>query len=77
MSADLGFAGGVDFSSDGMKPIEACVEKRIGERYGLRVATMAELQRGAIRMAPSSRIVSPLSIGFSRICSAIMANSSG
>ena len=32
MSADLGFAGGVDFSSDGMQLIEACVEKHSGER---------------------------------------------
>ena len=34
-------------------------------------------QRGVIRIAPSRRIVSPLSIGFSRICTAVMANSSG
>ena len=32
-SEDLDFAGGVDFSSDAMQPIKACVEKHIGERY--------------------------------------------
>ena len=37
-SDGLDFAGGVDFSSDAMQPIKACVEKHIGERYGLRVA---------------------------------------
>lgn len=36
-SEDLDFAGGVDFSADSMEKIKACVEKRIGERFGLNV----------------------------------------
>jgi predicted nucleotidyltransferase component of viral defense system len=36
-SEDLGFAGGPDFSAEKMKRIKDCVEKRIGERFGLRV----------------------------------------
>ena len=36
-SEDLDFAGGVDFSAAGMERIKDCVEKRIGERFGLRV----------------------------------------
>lgn len=37
-SEDLDFAGGVDFSSQSMERIKACVEKRIGERFGLVVS---------------------------------------
>lgn len=36
-SEDLDFAGGVNFSSQSMQKIKACVEKRIGERFGLTV----------------------------------------
>lgn len=37
-SEDLDFAGGVNFSSESMERIKACVEKRIGERFGLVVS---------------------------------------
>jgi hypothetical protein len=37
-SEDLDFAGGKDFSADSMQKIKECVEKRIGERFGLKVA---------------------------------------
>jgi predicted nucleotidyltransferase component of viral defense system len=37
-SEDLDFAGGVDFSAEKMTKIASCVEKRIGERFGLDVA---------------------------------------
>src|ERR1700761_7165891 len=36
-SEDLDFAGGKDFSADSMQRIKECVEKRIGERFGLKV----------------------------------------
>lgn len=36
-SEDLDFAGGVNFSSRSMLKIKDCVERRIGERFGLRV----------------------------------------
>ena len=36
-SEDLDFAGGVDFSIANMDRIKGCVEKRIGERFGLKV----------------------------------------
>ncbi|NWA62158.1 nucleotidyl transferase AbiEii/AbiGii toxin family protein [Pantoea sp. B9002] len=36
-SEDLDFAGGSDFSADSMQKIKTCVEKRIGERFGLNV----------------------------------------
>ncbi|MDY0928089.1 nucleotidyl transferase AbiEii/AbiGii toxin family protein [Pantoea trifolii] len=36
-SEDLDFAGGSDFSAESMQKIKACVEKRIGERFGLNV----------------------------------------
>lgn len=36
-SEDLDFAGGVNFSSESMQKITECVEKRIGERFGLKV----------------------------------------
>ncbi|AMP02407.1 nucleotidyl transferase AbiEii/AbiGii toxin family protein [Collimonas pratensis] len=36
-SEDLDFAGGKDFSADSMQKIKECVEKRIGERFGLKV----------------------------------------
>lgn len=36
-SESLDFAGGTNFSADGMHRIKECVEKRIGERFGLRV----------------------------------------
>lgn len=36
-SEDLDFAGGTDFSAANMEKIKDCVEKRIGERYGLKV----------------------------------------
>jgi hypothetical protein len=36
-SEDLDFAGGVDFSADKMERITNCVEKRIGDRFGLQV----------------------------------------
>jgi len=36
-SEDLDFAGGVDFSAANMGKIKNCVEKRIGERFGLKV----------------------------------------
>lgn len=36
-SEDLDFAGGVDFSAENMQKIKTCVEKRIGERFGLKV----------------------------------------
>lgn len=37
-SEDLDFAGGVDFSAASMACIKDCVEKRIGERFGLKVS---------------------------------------
>ena len=37
-SEDLDFAGGVDFSAASMQRIKDCVERRIGERFGLKVA---------------------------------------
>lgn len=37
-SEGLDFAGDVDFSADKMTRIKDCVEKRIGERFGLKVA---------------------------------------
>lgn len=36
-SEDLDFAGGIDFSAEKMERIKACVEKRIGDRFGLKV----------------------------------------
>ena len=36
-SEDLDFAGGVNFSANTMERIKHCVEKRIGERFGLKV----------------------------------------
>ena len=36
-SEDLGFAGGKDFDSEKAHQIKACVEKHIGQRYGLEV----------------------------------------
>ena len=36
-SEDLDFAGGKDFTSSGTERIAACIEKRIGERFGLNV----------------------------------------
>ena len=36
-SEDLDFAGGTDFSGASMQRIKDCVEKRIGERFGLKV----------------------------------------
>ncbi len=36
-SEDLDFAGGVDFSAEKMERIKDCVEKRIGDRFGLKV----------------------------------------
>ena len=36
-SEDLDFAGGRDFTSDAMHEIKTCVEKHIGQRYGLTV----------------------------------------
>jgi hypothetical protein len=36
-SEDLDFAGGKAFSADSMQRIKECVEKRIGERFGLKV----------------------------------------
>lgn len=36
-SEDLDFAGGRDFSVDGMQRIKACLQKHIGERFGLKV----------------------------------------
>ncbi|UXH78615.1 nucleotidyl transferase AbiEii/AbiGii toxin family protein [Roseateles amylovorans] len=37
-SEDLDFAGGVDFSHPQMARIQACVERRIGDRFGLNVS---------------------------------------
>jgi hypothetical protein len=37
-SEDLDFAGGVNFSSESMQKIKECIEKRIGERFGLQVS---------------------------------------
>ena len=37
-SEDLDFAGGKDFSADSMQEITACMKKRIGQRFGLKVA---------------------------------------
>lgn len=37
-SEDLDFAGGVDFSAGKMTRIKDCLEARIGERFGLKVA---------------------------------------
>ena len=37
-SEDLDFAGGKDFSADSMQKITRCMEKRIGQRFGLKVA---------------------------------------
>lgn len=48
LSEDLDFAGGKDFTSQKMLAIKSCIEKHIGERYGLLVEVrepkeMAEL----------------------------------
>lgn len=37
-SEDLDFAGGPNFSAVGMERIKECVEKRIGEKFGLKVS---------------------------------------
>ncbi|CAN5399512.1 nucleotidyl transferase AbiEii/AbiGii toxin family protein [soil metagenome] len=37
-SEDLDFAGGASFSADSMGRLAACVERRIGERFGFKVA---------------------------------------
>lgn len=37
-SEDLDFAGGVNFSAKSMQKIKECVERRIGERFGLEVS---------------------------------------
>lgn len=37
-SEDLDFAGGVNFCADKMKRIKDCLEKRIGDRFGLKIA---------------------------------------
>ena len=44
-SEDLDFAGGTDFSADSMRPIKQCVEKRIGERFGLKVNVSKKLPK--------------------------------
>ncbi len=36
-SEDLDFAGGKDFTAEAMRKIKDCVEKRIGDRFGLKV----------------------------------------
>lgn len=36
-SEDLDFAGGIEFTAAKMQNIKACIEKHIGERYGLKV----------------------------------------
>jgi hypothetical protein len=51
-SEDLDFAGGKDFSADSMQKIKACVEKRIGERFGLKVTVNnkpAKVSEGGIK----------------------------
>lgn len=37
-SEDLDFAGGVNFSAESMQKIKECVERRIGQRFGLEVS---------------------------------------
>lgn len=44
-SEDLDFAGGVDFSAEKMESIQRCVEKRIGERFGLHVDVRPRLAK--------------------------------
>jgi len=39
-SEDLDFAGGVDFTADKMIRIKDCIEKSIGDRFGLKVTVM-------------------------------------
>ena len=41
-SEDLDFAGGVDFTANKMDRIKDCVEKRIGDRFGLMVTVSAK-----------------------------------
>ena len=44
-SEDLDFAGGIDFTPDKMERIKECVEKRIGDRFGLVVTVNAKLAK--------------------------------
>ncbi|MSQ74177.1 MAG: nucleotidyl transferase AbiEii/AbiGii toxin family protein [Rhodoferax sp.] len=46
-SEDLDFAGGKDFSAESMQKIAACMEKRIGQRFGLLVAVHHKQAQGA------------------------------
>lgn len=55
-SEDLDFAGGADFSAEGMGRIKACVEKRIGERFGLKVAVSNKPPKVADDSIPHVRV---------------------
>ncbi|MBC7601369.1 MAG: nucleotidyl transferase AbiEii/AbiGii toxin family protein [Ramlibacter sp.] len=44
-SEDIDFAGGVDFTADKMERIKGCVEKSIGDRFGLAVSVNAKLAK--------------------------------
>lgn len=47
-SEDLDFAGGIDFSADSMQRIKECVEKRIGDRFALKVVVNNKLAKGHV-----------------------------
>lgn len=49
-SEDLDFVGGVDFSAEKMAQIANCVEKRIGNRFGLNVAVSPKPARAGTRL---------------------------
>lgn len=45
-SEDLDFSGGVDFSAEKMNKIKECVEKHIGERFGLKIDVSQKTWQG-------------------------------
>lgn len=75
---DVGLNGNLDLrpAAEAGDPV---ARYRLGKRYHNKACNLPRRTRyrGAIRMAPSSRIVSPFSMVFSRICATSAANSSG
>ena len=55
-SEDLDFAGGKDFSADGMRRIKECVQSRVGERFGLKVAVSNKPSRVGEAGIPHVRV---------------------
>ncbi|BDW10066.1 nucleotidyltransferase [Polynucleobacter sp. SHI8] len=47
-SEDLDFAGDIDFSAEKMEKIKDCVEKRIGDRFGLNVAVSPKPAKASV-----------------------------